>query len=107
MKSLNSSSVDAGGAGAGVGSGPSVGVSESRVNDELSEPASLGVTLSSAGPSVGGAGGTPWLLGTAGARRGCLPRAITREEDSGAERCKLSIPERFPNGLTEPLGKSF
>ena len=57
MKSLNNSSVDVGGAGAGVGSrldigsGPSVGAGDPGVN-ELDKLAALGV------PSVGGAGGS-------------------------------------------------
>ena len=57
MKSLNNSSVDAGGAGAGVGSRPgigsrpSVGAGDQGVN-QLDKLATLGV------PSIGGAGGS-------------------------------------------------
>ena len=56
MKSLKSSSVDAGGAGAGVGSGPSVGAGDPRVN-ELDKLSSLGVELARVLSSMGTAGG--------------------------------------------------
>ena len=56
MKSLKSSSVDVGGAGVGVGSGPSVGTGDPRVN-ELDKLSSLGLELARILPSVGAAGG--------------------------------------------------
>ena len=55
MKSLKSSSVDAGGAGAGVGSGPSVGAGNAQVN-ELDKLSLLRVELARVLPSVRAAG---------------------------------------------------
>ena len=52
MKILKSSSVDAGGVGAGVGSGPSVGAEDRKVN-ELDKLFSLRVELACVLPSVG------------------------------------------------------
>ena len=90
--------------GPGVGCGPSVDAGDPRLN-ELNELA----LLARVEPSVGGAGGGAgaWLRGIAAARSGCLPRAIVGVKYGEAERCKMSIPERFPNGLIEPLGESF
>ena len=55
MKSLKSSLVDAGGAGAGMCSEPLVGAGDPRVN-ELDKLSSLGVELARVLPSVGVAG---------------------------------------------------
>ena len=53
-ESLKSSSVDVGGAGAGVGFGPSVGAGDPRVN-ELDKLSSMGVELARVLPSMGAA----------------------------------------------------
>ena len=76
MNSLNSSSVDVGeveAVGPGVGSGASVGASEPR-DKELSEPASLGVTLTCVVPPVRAVGGLAWSLGVVEICWGCFRR---------------------------------